>query len=104
VVDAVIAWEFRATYGYPLPFIASVDYEDIAAKVLADTIAEGSAATGSAKARSKVVEGTAAQVLLTESAGADLLVVGNRGHGGSSRPFSARSASTACITTPARSW
>jgi hypothetical protein len=30
----------------------------------------------------KVMEGNAAQVLVTESAGADLLVVGSRGHGG----------------------
>ena len=82
VVDAVIAWEFPPTYGYPMPATPAADFEAIAAEVAADTIAEISAIAGPVKIRSKVVEGNAAQVLLSESAGADLLVVGNRGHGG----------------------
>jgi nucleotide-binding universal stress UspA family protein len=82
VVDAVIAWQFPATYGYPAPAIPNADFEDIAASVVADAIAEVSGAAGPVKIRSTVVEGNAAQVLLGESAGADLLVVGNRGHGG----------------------
>jgi len=36
--------------------------------------------------------------------GADLLVVGSSGRAASPRPCSARSASTACITRPARCW
>jgi nucleotide-binding universal stress UspA family protein len=82
VVDAVIAWEFPPTYGYPMPATPAGDFEEIAAEVVADTIAEISATAGPVKIRSKVVEGNAAQVLLSESAGADLLVVGNRGYGG----------------------
>jgi nucleotide-binding universal stress UspA family protein len=82
MVDAVTAWQFPATYGYLAPVIPDTDFEEIAAKVLADSIAEVSATAGSATIRSKVAEGNAAQVLLTQSAGADLLVVGNRGHGG----------------------
>lgn len=81
-VDAVIAWQFPATYGYPVPVPADTDFAEIAAEVLADAIAEVSSTAGPVKIRSKVAEGNAAQVLLTESAGADLLVVGNRGHGG----------------------
>lgn len=82
VVDAVIAWQFPATYGYPVPAAPATDFEEIAAQVLADAIAEVSATAGPVQIRSKVAEGNAAQVLLRESAGADLLVVGSRGHGG----------------------
>jgi nucleotide-binding universal stress UspA family protein len=82
VVEAVIAWEFPPTYGYPVPVASSADYEKIAAEVIADAIAEVSPTAGPVKISSKVAEGNAAQVLLSESDGTDLLVVGNRGHGG----------------------
>jgi nucleotide-binding universal stress UspA family protein len=81
-VDAVIAWEFPATGAYPMPSVAEIDFEEIAAEMIADAVAEASAMAGPVKITSKVVEGNAAQVLLHESAGADLLVVGSRGHGG----------------------
>jgi nucleotide-binding universal stress UspA family protein len=82
VVDAVIVWEFPETFGYPMPDTPGVDFEKIAAEVLTDTIAEVCGMAGPVTIRSKVIEGNAAQVLLKESAGADLLVVGSRGHGG----------------------
>jgi nucleotide-binding universal stress UspA family protein len=50
--------------------------------VVADAIAEVSSPGEPVKIRSKVVPGNAAQVLLDASAGAELLVVGSRGHGG----------------------
>ena len=81
-VEAVIAWEFPATYGYPAPVVLDVDYAGIAAKVVADVIAEVSSPGEPVKIRSTVAEGNAAQVLLDASAGAELLVVGSRGHGG----------------------
>jgi nucleotide-binding universal stress UspA family protein len=79
VVEAVIAWEFPATYGFPVP-VAYNNGEEFAARAVADAIAEVSA--GPVEVRSKVVQGNAAQALLNASAGADLLVVGSRGHGG----------------------
>jgi nucleotide-binding universal stress UspA family protein len=82
VVDAVIAWHFPAAYGFLVPVTPAADFEEIAAKVLAEAIAEVSATAGLVKIRSKVAEGNAAQILLTESARAGLLVVGSRGHGG----------------------
>jgi nucleotide-binding universal stress UspA family protein len=83
IVDAVIAWQFPAmTYGYLVPVTSDTDFGKMAAEVLADAIARVPAAAGPVKIRSKVTEGHAAQVLVAESAGADLLVVGNRGHGG----------------------
>lgn len=82
VVEAVIAWEFPATYGYPMPVLPSVSFGDLAAEVLASTIAEVADRDEQATISRKVVEGNAAQVLLDASAGAELLVVGSRGHGG----------------------
>lgn len=81
VVEAVTAWDFPATYGYAAPVI-DVDWEGIAAQVLTDAIAEVAADAGPAAIRHRVSQGIAARVLLDASAGADLLVVGSRGHGG----------------------
>ena len=80
-VDAVIAWEFPAITGYPVQ-VSDVDWEDLARQIITDAIAEARAAAGQVQVRSKVMKGNAAQVLLDESAGAELLVVGSRGHGG----------------------
>jgi len=81
VVEAVIAWEFPASYGYPAP-VTGVDWEELAEQVVTDAIAEVSGTVEPPRIRYKVVEGNAAQVLVDASAGADLLVVGSRGHGG----------------------
>lgn len=82
VIEAVTAWEFPATYGYPLQVGMDMNFEKLATGVAADTIAEVSGPGDQVKIRSKVVEGNAARVLLDASAGAELLVVGSRGHGG----------------------
>ena len=81
VVEAVIAWEFPATYGYPVP-VSDVNWEQLARQAVSEAVADVSEGTAPVKVTYKVVEGNAAQVLLEESVGADLLVVGNRGHGG----------------------
>jgi nucleotide-binding universal stress UspA family protein len=76
-VDAVTAWELPATSGLDPQLY--LDYPEAAAKMLAAAIAETG---GSAVAQPKVVAGHPAEVLVTLSDGADLLVVGNQGHGG----------------------
>ncbi len=81
VVEAVTAWEFPAVYGYPAPMI-NVNFEELAARVAKDAIAEATSGAEADPIYYKVVEGNAASALLRESAGADLLVVGSRGHGG----------------------
>jgi nucleotide-binding universal stress UspA family protein len=83
-VEAIIAWQYPATYGYTMPTAPEINYnyEQIAADVVADTIAEVCGRGEPVKIISRVVEGNAAQVLLDASAGAELLVVGSRGHGG----------------------
>lgn len=80
VVEAITAWDYPATYGYAAA-VVDVDWEGLAAQVLRDAIAEVAPDTAAA-IRQRVSEGNAAQVLLDASAGADLLVVGSRGHGG----------------------
>jgi nucleotide-binding universal stress UspA family protein len=82
VVDAVIAWHYPGAYGYPTPIADDADYEELAAKVVADAIAEISGPASPVEIRPRAVEGNPAAALLAASAGAELLVVGSRGHGG----------------------
>jgi nucleotide-binding universal stress UspA family protein len=82
VVDAVIAWDYPGTYGYPAAVGDDADYEALATEVVANAVAEVSGPAAPAEIRPKAVRGNAASVLLAASAGADLLVVGSRGHGG----------------------
>jgi nucleotide-binding universal stress UspA family protein len=81
-VEAVTAWEFPVMYGYPAPMIGGVNFEELATQIVKDAIAEATSGAGADATYYKVVEGNAASALIKESAGADLLVVGSRGHGG----------------------
>ncbi len=81
VVEAVTAWEYPAAYGYPAP-VLDVDWKELATRLVTDAIAEVTAGSADVPVQDKVFQGNAARVLLDESAGADMLVVGSRGHGG----------------------
>lgn len=80
VIDAVMAWEWPNTFGWAPP--VEQDFESLAAQVLTDTVAKVAGPDSSIEVRLTVAEGNAARVLLHSAKGADLLVVGNRGHGG----------------------
>ena len=82
VVDAVIAWEVPANYSFLVQVPVDINYAEIAAQVAADAIAEVSGPGEQVKIRSTATEGNPARVLVDASKGADLLVVGSRGHGG----------------------
>jgi nucleotide-binding universal stress UspA family protein len=82
VVDAVIAWHYSGTYSYSPYASDDADYSELATKVIEDTVAEVADPAAPVEVRPKVIEGNPAAVLLAASAGADLLVVGSRGHGG----------------------
>ena len=84
-VDAVIAWHYpdlatsgmavgsmEPTYGF---------FRENAEKIVADAISSVDPASD-VPVSARVAQGHAAQVLLDASAGASLLVVGSRGHGG----------------------
>jgi nucleotide-binding universal stress UspA family protein len=85
-VDAVAAWHYPAAgggFGYvPMSTGDNFDFQEITRKVLADAIGSTVDPGSDVRVRGHVVEGNAAQVLIDASAGADLLVLGSRGHGG----------------------
>jgi nucleotide-binding universal stress UspA family protein len=85
-VDAMIAWHYPVSaggYGWaPTGMGTTFDFKENAEKVLADAIGTACDPGNGVTVRARVVEGNAAQVLLDASDGADLLVVGSRGHGG----------------------
>lgn len=85
---AVHAWQF----GYigvtgmegALPAVGGElhEFRDAAAAALDASLREAIPEAGEVKVEPRVVEGAPAPVLVEESRGADLLVVGSRGHGG----------------------
>lgn len=80
VVDAVIAWDYPASYEWA-PVIDGDSLQEAAGTALEKTVHEVAGDQPPVKVATAVVQGHPAQVLLDEARGADLLVVGNRGHG-----------------------
>ena len=62
--------------------IASADFEKAASKTVTDAIHAVAGPGSNVQVSSQATEGNAAQVLIDAAEGADLLVVGSRGHGG----------------------
>jgi nucleotide-binding universal stress UspA family protein len=86
-VEVVTAWQHPAMYGYSYGAMAVPSADDgmaaMAEKALAETVADVVGTQDKpVDVRTTVDEGPAAHVLLTAAAGAELLVVGSRGHGG----------------------
>jgi nucleotide-binding universal stress UspA family protein len=81
LVQAVAAWEYPPTYGWSVPALDS-DLAVWAGKALSDSVEEVTASGPPVEVRETTVYGNAAQVLLAAARGAELLVVGSRGHGG----------------------
>lgn len=79
-VEAVIAWEYPMTSG-GYPVAAEVDWPSNAETVLKIAV-DGALGSQAAAVSRKAVEGHPAKVLIDAAAGAELLVVGSRGHGG----------------------
>jgi nucleotide-binding universal stress UspA family protein len=74
---------YATGYGFaPGALIDPVAMADAAKSELDKTIDEVIGDVKDVAVERKAVEGMAAQVLVDEAAGADLLVVGSRGHGG----------------------
>ena len=81
VVEAITTWQIPAASGL-LSADEVPDYADDARHVLTEAITETCMLDTDVEVRPCVLEGRAAQILVDASEGADLLVVGNRGHGG----------------------
>ena len=85
-VEAVIAWHFPMVLGGyawpPAGMPETTDFAGLAGKVLAEALASAVGDGDRGRITEVVKEGNAAQVLIDRADGADLLVVGSRGHGG----------------------
>jgi nucleotide-binding universal stress UspA family protein len=85
-VDAVNAWHYypdMAGSGMAAGgMVPTYDPRETAAKIAADAVSSALDPASEVPVRTRIAQGNAAQVLLDASAGADLLVVGSRGHGG----------------------
>src|SRR5258708_39239873 len=85
-MEAVAAWHYPvmvAGYAWvPASGLDDCDFGDIAANELTSAISQTVSPDSPVKISTSVQEGNAAQVLLEAADGADLLVVGSRGHGG----------------------
>ena len=84
-VEAVTAWHYPVVLGTPTGparVLPGTDFAEVAAHVLGQVVSETVDPAGPVKVRSIVREGNPARVLLDAAQGADLLVVGSRGHGG----------------------
>ncbi len=85
-IETVIAWHYPIAFGgtplTPIGAVMDTDFAGTAARVLAAAISDTTDPVGPVKISSTVREGSAAQILLEAADGAELLVVGSRGHGG----------------------
>jgi nucleotide-binding universal stress UspA family protein len=80
-VDAVAAWHIPSFYGMA-PSEEGLDFGQLAASVLDEAIAQAATLAPGVVIRPVVVQDNAARALLAAAKGAELLVVGSRGHGG----------------------
>jgi nucleotide-binding universal stress UspA family protein len=81
-LEAITAWQYPAFFGWAPVGVDSADFGSIAEKSLNDALNEVFGAERPDWVQTRVVEGYPAQVLVDASEGADLLVVGSRGHAG----------------------
>ena len=81
VVEAVTAWHIPAGAGW-VPTADMPDYQEDAFAILSEAITEMCAVDPDVQVCPRVVEGRAGPVLTDAADGADLLVVGSRGHRG----------------------
>ncbi|MFF0393796.1 universal stress protein [Kitasatospora sp. NPDC004615] len=82
VVEALIAWQHPVATGWTVPIESYEDLPGIARKTLDDSVSEATGSDAPVEIRTRVQEGGAAECLLDAARGAELLVVGSRGHGG----------------------
>jgi nucleotide-binding universal stress UspA family protein len=81
-LEAVIAWEYPSAYGWVMPPGDIDDTERAAENCLNEALNDVLGGPVPDHVHTRVRQGNAARVLLDECKGADLLVVGSRGHGG----------------------
>ncbi len=80
-LDVVITWELPTTFGWVPPYPSDFNPAGDAQKAADDEVSSALGAYPDVVAHTTVVEGHPAPTLVQASRGADLLVLGSRGHG-----------------------
>ncbi len=80
-LDAVMAWEWPTSYGWAVPVPTDFDPEEDVRHALESALASVRNDYPDLAIDPRVVHGHPAPILVEASKGADLLVVGSRGHG-----------------------
>jgi nucleotide-binding universal stress UspA family protein len=80
-LEVVMTWRWPSSYGWAVPVPDDFDPEEDVRAALESSIARVRAAYPDLAIDPRVVSGHPAPVLVEASKGADLLVVGSRGHG-----------------------
>jgi nucleotide-binding universal stress UspA family protein len=81
ILDVIMTWDWPPTYGWAAPFPTGYDPEEGVHKVLDEAVADLRTTFSSLDITAKVMRGHPFPLLVEASKGADLLVVGSRGHG-----------------------
>ncbi len=81
VLEVVTTWEWPTSYGWGLVIPEGWSPTEDAQKVLDEAIEPVAGSYPGVTIRPTIIEGHPAPVLVKESEGAELLVVGSRGHG-----------------------
>ncbi|MCH7230856.1 universal stress protein [Glycomyces sp. L485] len=81
-VHALHAWSSPTNWGTKVPLYPGRELADEAHEKLAGIVEEVEAGRGLPEVTFSITEGHPAKVLIDQAEGADLLVLGSRGHGG----------------------
>jgi nucleotide-binding universal stress UspA family protein len=80
-LDVIMTWELPTSYGWVAPYPEGFDPEADTRLILDATVAALRTEHPGLDIRTEVIEGHPAPVLIEAARGAQLLVVGSRGHG-----------------------
>jgi nucleotide-binding universal stress UspA family protein len=80
-LEIVMTWEWPSSYGWAVPVPDDFDPESDLQKALDAVVAQVVAAHPGLPVHGRLVSGHPAPILVEASKGAELLVVGSRGHG-----------------------
>jgi nucleotide-binding universal stress UspA family protein len=80
-LEVIMTWELPTTYGWAAPYPEGFDPEADTRRLLEDMVAAVRTDHPGVEVHTQVLEGHPAPVLIDAAGGAELLVVGSRGHG-----------------------
>jgi nucleotide-binding universal stress UspA family protein len=81
ILDVVMTWDWPPSHGWAMPFPSGYDPEESVRKALDEAVTELRTSYPAIDITARVVHEHPAPLLVEESKGADVLVLGSRGHG-----------------------